>query len=151
VSLLSVPKTIAGQSLQLAKLPLELAQAAATRLAGGESERRFEEVSERAAERRAAAKQEVEKERRQARQRRQAREESAEKTAATRKRAAAKKTAKARKAKEKRDQAARLAKLEAKEESLEAEEEALRAEREAERLADAAAAAKEQRKNGEGS
>lgn len=113
-----------------------------------EVDRNLDEAAEESAEERAEARRKAEAKRREAEKRRREREQRAKKSAAAKKEKVAKAAKEAERFNAKRDQAAQLRKLEAKEESIEQREQAAAAEREAERLADAAAAAKRDRKDG---
>ncbi len=93
---------------------------------------------------------EAEEERRQADKRRRERESRAAKTAATRKQKAAKSAARAERTKAKRDRTAQLDKLDAKQEAIESKEDAARVERQVKKVEEVAAAAKRNRKDGNG-
>jgi hypothetical protein len=98
----------------------------------------------------AQLREEAEEERRQADKRRRERESRAAKTAATRKQKAAKSAAKAEQVKAKRDRTAQLDKLDAKEEAIKSKEDASRLERQVKKVEEVAAAAKRDRKDGNG-
>jgi len=115
-----------------------------------EADRNLEETAEESAEQRAEARRDAEAKRREAEKRRREREQRAKRSAAAKKEKVAKAAKEAERSNAKRDQAAQLRKLDAQEESIAQREQAAAAEREAERLADAAAAAKKDRKAGDG-
>ena len=115
-----------------------------------EAEERQAEASEAAQAATADARRKAEQGRRKAEKRRREREGRAAKAEQKKKEKTAKATAKAKRTAAKANKAAQLEKLEAKEESIEAKEGAATTGREAERLEQAAAEAKEKRKDGDG-
>jgi hypothetical protein len=111
-----------------------------------EARERAEADRKRAAEKRARAARDAQKRKDEAAKQRKAEEAKAKRAAEARKKTAAKAAEKTAKENAKRQKAAELESLRVKEETLDAKEKAVRTERESKALADAAAAAKAERK-----